>query len=129
MRTIGYYESWSYTRTCDTWTPEAIDPTKWTHLNYAFALIGSDFRISQMNSFDTQLYPRFTGLKSQNPSLKAFISVGGWSAGGQIFSQMCSSSGNRNTFIQSLIAFMSTYGFDGVDIDWYSIPDSSRIVG
>jgi len=30
--TIGYYESWSYTRTCDSWTPEDIDANIWTYV-------------------------------------------------------------------------------------------------
>ena len=83
-RTMGYYESWSYNRTCDSWSPETIDASAWTHLFYAFALIDTkSFKISQMNSFDTQLYTRFTSLKQANPSLKVFISVGGWDAGGE----------------------------------------------
>lgn len=54
----------------------------WSHLFYAFALIDpSSFEISQMNTFDVDLYTRFTSLKQQNPSLQVSISVGGWSAG------------------------------------------------
>lgn len=34
------------------------------------------------------------------------------------FSDMSSSSTNRQAFIQGLMTFMDTYGFDGVDIDW-----------
>ena len=29
---------------------------------------------------------RFTGLKSQNPSLKALVAIGGWNAGSNVFS-------------------------------------------
>lgn len=83
-RTMGYYESWSYNRSCDSWSPATIDASAWTHLFYAFALIDPNtFKISQMNSFDTELYPQFTSLKQSNPSLKVFISVGGWDAGGK----------------------------------------------
>ncbi|CZR66788.1 uncharacterized protein PAC_16689 [Phialocephala subalpina] len=115
---IGYYESWSYDRPCDAWAPENITAGVWTQLNYAFALIGSDYTISQMNSFDAELYPRFTNLKSTTSGLKVFISVGGWAAGGAIFSDMVSSSSSRTTFIDSAIKFMATYGFDGIDVDW-----------
>jgi chitinase len=31
---------------------------------------------------------------------------------------MSSSSTNRQAFIQGLMKFMDTYGFDGVDLDW-----------
>lgn len=71
-----------------------------------------------MNSYDETYYPQFTGLKEQNSNLQVFISVGGWDAGGKIFSTMTSTAENRNAFISSSIAFMKTYGFDGIDIDW-----------
>lgn len=47
-----------------------------------------------------------------------FISVGGWDAGTEGFSRMASSAGSRATFIESVKAFLVTYGFDGIDIDW-----------
>lgn len=71
-----------------------------------------------MNDFDTELIPRFTSLKATNTGLKVYISVGGWAAGGAIFSDMVSSSSSRTTFIDSAISFMATYSFDGIDVDW-----------
>jgi chitinase len=67
---------------------------------------------------DIQQYVQLTNLKRANPSLKVFISIGGWSAGGAIFSDMTSNSSNRGAFIRSLQEFMKQYAFDGVDIDW-----------
>ena len=71
-----------------------------------------------MNDFDTDLYTRVTGLKSVNAALKVYISVGGWAAGGAVFSKMVATSTSRSTFIKSALTFMRTYGFDGIDIDW-----------
>ena len=69
-------------------------------------------------------------LKSQNPSLRNLLSIGGWSFDdpndpngmGQytykLFSQMVSTSANRTQFINSAISYAKQYGFDGIDIDW-----------
>jgi chitinase len=81
----------AYTRQCDSIAPEDIDPTMWTHINYAFALIDpSSFKIAKMNTYDDLLYPRVIDLKMRSPGLKVFIAVGGWDAGGKVFSDMVS---------------------------------------
>ncbi|KAH2448624.1 hypothetical protein KXW63_007635 [Aspergillus fumigatus] len=123
--TIGYYEAWSYARQCDSVAPEDIDANLWTHINFAFGLIHPEtFQLSKMNSYDDQLYPRVANLKLQNPSLKVFIAIGGWDAGGKVFSDMVSTAENRATFIKSVVQFCQTQAFDGIDIDWeYPVAD------
>ncbi|KAI3319646.1 glycoside hydrolase [Xylariaceae sp. AK1471] len=125
QRTIGYYEGWSTTRQCDGMYPENIPVGAYTHLNYAFALIDPvSFAVAPMSETDKDLWPRFTALKEDNPGLKTFISVGGWSMNdpdqptAATFSTVAGSTDAQNKFFKSLITFMSTYGFDGVDIDW-----------
>ncbi|KAH1988861.1 hypothetical protein KXV97_002831, partial [Aspergillus fumigatus] len=54
----------------------------------------------------------------KKPSLKTYISVGGWDVGGKVFSDMVRFPGTRKTFIDSAISMMTEYGFDGIDIDW-----------
>ena len=34
---VGYYESWAVDRPCGQFYPKDIDPTKYTHLIFAFA--------------------------------------------------------------------------------------------
>lgn len=36
----------------------------------------------------------------------------------QTFSNLAGSTANQDLFFRSLISFMETYGFDGVDLDW-----------
>ena len=62
----------------------------------------------------------FIGSSSRCPLIQdqVFISVGGWDAGGKIFSNMVSSSTNRAAFISSALQFCRTYAFDGIDTDW-----------
>ncbi|KAJ5921194.1 CAZyme family GH18 [Penicillium verhagenii] len=126
-RRIGYYESWATERPCDVFTPEDLELTGLTHINFAFSFFDpSTFQISPMDSNAASLYSRFTALKSKQPGLQAWLSVGGWSFNDatntpdtqHAFSDMVGSSANRQAFITSLRNFMQTYGFDGVDIDW-----------
>jgi chitinase len=84
-KVIGYYESWSTSRTCDSWTPSNIAASSLTHINYAFALFQEqdtdDWAISwdQTDENDlTDLISEFIGLKTNNPGLSCFLSIGGW---------------------------------------------------
>ncbi|KAL2755812.1 glycoside hydrolase family 18 protein [Sodiomyces alcalophilus JCM 7366] len=89
-----------------------------THINYAFALIGEDYRVAAMNSFDHELYRRTIALKKRNRALKVSIAIGGWAVSGPPFSNMARTPARRAVFIQSVVDLLNTYGFDGVDLDW-----------
>lgn len=131
FRLVAYFTEWGvYGRN---YHVANIPADKITHLNYAFAGI-QDNRISILDSYAAleKAYPSDVGLpagalkgnfrqlqllKQQYPNLKVLISVGGWT-GSQNFSAMAGAADSRQTFIQSVIAFMNQYGFDGLDIDW-----------
>ena len=75
------------------------------------------------SSYDTDLYKRLTNLKLKDPSLKVFIAIGGWTFNDDgptatTFSGLAASADAQKAFIKSLLSFMSTYNFDGVDLDW-----------
>ncbi|KAJ2979137.1 hypothetical protein NQ176_g3433 [Zarea fungicola] len=124
-RTIGYYEGWSTTRSCDGMVPETIPAGSYTHINFAFASIDPDsFAVVPASPGDLDLYSRLTNLKTQYPGLQVWISIGGWAMNDpdqptfHTFSDLAASSQNQAAFFQSLIQQMSSYGFDGVDMDW-----------
>ncbi|KAK2749599.1 hypothetical protein FQN57_005821 [Myotisia sp. PD_48] len=87
------------------------------HLNFAFAHI-KDNTLSTASPNDNELYRSFTALKTKKPSLKCFLSVGGWSAGVEVFSKLARSASSRKSFVQSAVTTLEKYGFDGLDIDW-----------
>ena len=64
----------------------------------------------------------FIALKDDNPSLKCFLSVGGWSFNdgdsAKYWSKMASTESGRKSFAKELLRKLQQYGFDGVDLDW-----------
>ncbi|KAL6786532.1 putative class V chitinase [Trichoderma sp. SZMC 28012] len=125
-RVVGYYEGWAMQRKCNVFNPEKIPLGVYTHLNYAFATIDpKTFEVLPATVEDQQdTYDRVTWLKKRDPDLKVFIAIGGWTFNDEgqptrnTFSNIANNPQNQKAFIKSLISFMSTYDFDGVDLDW-----------
>ena len=164
-RIIGYFTSW---RTGKNGQPAyLVNNIPWdkiTHINYAFAHIDSQNRVSAGqeyagNAATDMVWPGVAGAemdpafpytghfnllnkyKKLHPDVRTLISIGGWAETGGYFD----ATGNRvnnggfyrmttnsdgtvnqagiNTFADSAVSFIRTYGFDGVDID-YEYPSS-----
>jgi chitinase len=112
---VGYYAAWA---AYSGFTPDKLDATKLTHINYAFANIGSDLKITLgYPDVDPTNIQKLNALKKINPKLKTLIAVGGWSWSGR-FSDAALTNESRNTFADSCVDFIVKYGFDGIDIDW-----------
>jgi chitinase len=101
-----------------------IDPFLCTDLVYSFAVLnGSTYTIQIYDPWvdiDNNGYANFLALKTRNPQLKTTIAIGGWgdSHDGTKYSDMVASSTNRKTFVDSVVAFLQLYEFDGLDLDW-----------
>jgi GH18 family chitinase len=102
----------------------------YTHLNYAFATIDpKTFEVLPGSDYEKKLMTRLTDLKKIDPDLKVFVAVGGWTfndpgATQKVFSDLASSESNQRKFFKSLSSFLSTYNFDGIDLDWeYPVAD------
>ncbi|OWR48578.1 hypothetical protein KGM_206219 [Danaus plexippus plexippus] len=103
-----------------------LDPSLCTHLVYSFAVLdektneikSSDVGLDVENKDTTVGYKGFVDLKKKNPHLKVTLCIGGWNEGSQKFSLMAKSPHSRKQFIQSVIKFLQTYNFDGLDIMW-----------
>ncbi len=113
---VGYYGSWA---AYNGYTPNQIKAKDLDVLDYAFASISNNQIVMGDSGIDPSNFSDFSSLRSQNPNIKILISVGGANGSGG-FSSMASTAANRNTFAQSCVSFIKTYGFDGVDIDWES---------
>ncbi|QIB47789.1 glycosyl hydrolase family 18 protein [Streptomyces aureoverticillatus] len=147
-RVVGYFTGW---RTGAKGDPKYlvgnIPWTKVTHINYAFAHVGKDNKISVGDTSDPKNpatgmtwpgNPRaemdaslpykghfnlLNKYKKRHPSVKTLISVGGWAETREFYSMATNADGSVNqggidTFADSVVTFLQTYGFDGVDIDY-----------
>ena len=101
-----------------------IDPGKCSHLIYAFAVLDpAAYTIQVFDSWadiDNQMYAKFVALKKSNSNLKTMIAIGGWndSQGTTKYSSLVADPAKITAFVNSVVAFLKTYGFDGLDIDW-----------
>ncbi|KAL8278544.1 hypothetical protein RQP46_009036 [Phenoliferia psychrophenolica] len=55
--------------------------------------------------------------KAHAANNKALVSIGGWS-GSAYFSSHVATSTSRTAFAKTILTFIETWGFDGVDLDW-----------
>jgi hypothetical protein len=119
---FGYYESWASGRWCNSVQPGAIDVDAfgYTHVAFSFAGISWDGELEPYDG-DANFIPMFksfNGLKKRNPELKTLIAVGGWTFPQKKFVSVSSTEAKRVKFAQSVVRFLTTYGFDGIDLDW-----------
>lgn len=124
-----FWGSWSvYRYGLGTFTADMIPASQCTHLLYAFA--GLDPHTYKIKSLDPWCdlssseggglnnYANAINAKLKNPSLKIILSVGGWNDGSVQYSEMISTAYTRKIFINSVVSWLTRYGFDGLDIDW-----------
>lgn len=123
-RVVGYFEGWAPTRKCQSFKPEDVPVGVYTHINFAFAVIDPVlYRIAPASASDMHLYKQVTDLKRRDKNLKVFIAIGGWTYNDpgptrETFSRLAADPAKQKVFFKSLVSFMNTYNFDGVDIDW-----------
>ena len=112
---VGYYGGWS---AYSGFTPDRISASNLDVLNYAFAKIGTDLKIAAGDPYiDEKNFKTLNSLKKSYSNLKTVISIGGWDDSGR-FSDAALTESSRAVFADSVVEFIRTYGFDGVDIDW-----------
>jgi chitinase len=115
-RLLGYYTSWSKYNT-PPYTAAQIPYSKLTHIAHAFVLLTAaadgTLQIPQ-GTLEPQLISR-----AHKAGVKVLISIGGGDGiQGPRFNRMASSETSRQNFVSNVLAFLTKFGYDGVDIDW-----------
>ncbi|XP_062248566.1 chitinase-3-like protein 2 [Platichthys flesus] len=118
-RLVCYFNSLAEDRAdAGKFTIEDIDPNKCTHLIYAFSDINDFNEMVPSRGADIFRYQLFNGLKTRNPSLKTLLAVGGPTFNKEKFTKMVSTTQKRTKFIQSAVALLRIFQFDGLNLDW-----------
>ncbi|KAB8246301.1 hypothetical protein BDV35DRAFT_230595 [Aspergillus flavus] len=125
-KVIGYYEGWMSDSKCHPTLPGELPLGILTHLYFAFAYIDpKSYTITTMSSdMSEELFTQVAAVKNLKPSLKIYVSVGGWTFSDNdtvtqpLFGEIAADATKRKTFASNTLKFLNTYGFDGIDIDW-----------
>ncbi|KAK8867644.1 glycoside hydrolase [Apiospora arundinis] len=126
-RVIGYYDPWSTARFCRPLPPYSITEGVYSHINFAYVSIDPKTFEVVPTSFgdDRQLYPFVRALGSLRDGLQVWLAIGGWtfndaaSPTATTFSDLARADiTEQKAFFVSLLRFMGTWSFTGIDIDW-----------
>ncbi|CAK1593264.1 unnamed protein product [Parnassius mnemosyne] len=124
---VCYLTSWSiYREEMAKFKITDLDPSLCTHVVYSFAGLDEntmgvkilDPALDRGGKFKNSGYKGVVGLKANNPHLKVTIAIGGWNEGSLKFSNMAATPTTRSQFIQSVLEFLHTHKFDGIDMHW-----------
>lgn len=123
FKVVAYYPSW---------VENGLSKLRFdtiTHVNYAFAIPTSDGGLRPLEN--PSLAKKIIKKAHQNGA-KVLLAIGGWSYNGTpleaTFKSATATKAKRTKFVNSIIAMMNKYGFDGIDMDWEHprVDDSSK---
>ncbi|XP_063834199.1 probable chitinase 2 isoform X2 [Ostrinia nubilalis] len=119
---VCYYGTWATYRTgLGKFDVDDIDPFLCTHLVYAFIGVNAEGTVLALDpELDVEggNFENFTSLKETNPNLKTLVVVGGSREGSANFSILAAEPEYRQNFINTSLAIILEYNFDGLDVNW-----------
>ncbi|KAJ1949518.1 hypothetical protein EC988_004741, partial [Linderina pennispora] len=104
---VGYYPTWKRQAIA------AVDISKYTHVNVAFAIPKEDGSLT----FEGDWFMESTVKELHGKNVKVLVSVGGWT-GSNHFSNILKSDDKFNRLVGSMAYYVKNYNLDGIDIDW-----------
>ncbi|KAL1853192.1 hypothetical protein VTK73DRAFT_9058 [Phialemonium thermophilum] len=120
FKKVAYFEGFNLNRDCLYMDASQLAGSDYTHVHYAFAGISSDFQavVGATDNFTSYEFEVFRGMTG----FRRIVSFGGWTFSTDpktytIFREGVKPA-NRDRLASSIASFATTYGLDGVDIDW-----------
>ncbi|WP_072171024.1 glycosyl hydrolase family 18 protein [Trabulsiella odontotermitis] len=122
-KVIGYFPEWGVYGAHDYFTPDRIDFSLLTHLNYGFAVVKDGAVVIHDTVKGPELLRQLAKLTKAH-GVTAMVSVGGWNNSDEdVFEKACATDAGVEKLANSMVSFMRTWDFDGVDVDW-EYPDN-----
>ncbi|MEI7542819.1 MAG: glycosyl hydrolase family 18 protein, partial [bacterium] len=113
---LAYY----YNSGSSSYNSDNIPFDKLTHICHAFVIPNADGSLNIVAGFiEPQLLT-----KAHNAGIKVLISVGGGGTYG-VCAAMAGNATTRNNFENIIVSFIQNYGYDGIDIDWEGMTNST----
>jgi GH18 family chitinase len=120
-RVVGYFTSWGDR------TFSGAQASYLTHAIFAFFEMKADGTVkigavsvdkdaAEQTAMAQKRLDRFLAVTKAN-NIKRMFAAGGWD-NSQYFSAIASNAGSRQAFINSVVAAIDKYDFDGIDVDW-----------
>jgi len=116
----AYYAGWMQSG----YPPSAVDFGAMTHVIHFSLEPGNGGTISGSGNGITPSASQALVSAAHAAGKKVIITVGGWGADGGFVN--ATNSTNRTTFVANLVNFLTTYGYDGIDIDWEPVTSPSQ---
>lgn len=122
-KVIGYFPEWGVYEAHDFFTPDKVDYSGPTHLNYGFAVV----KDGVVTMHDTDKAPgliKDLEKRTDAANVAHMISVGGWNNSQEgVFEAATATDAGLEKLANSMISYMTQWHFDGLDIDW-EYPDN-----
>ncbi|MDX6040713.1 glycosyl hydrolase family 18 protein [Scandinavium lactucae] len=122
-KVIGYFPEWGVYEAHNFFTPDKVDYSGLTHLNYGFAVV----KDGVVTMHDTDKAPgliKDLEKRTDAANVAHMISVGGWNNSQEgVFEAATATDAGTEKLANSMVSYMKQWHFDGVDIDW-EYPDT-----
>jgi chitinase len=106
---VGYYPDWNK----GSYPYNLISYQNLTHIAHSFLIPNSNGSLEGVSGF---AYPQMVQAAHQ-AGVKVIVVLGGW-GGSAGFPGLAADTASRRRFVENLLSFCLTNGYDGVDLDW-----------